>query len=116
MRTDGQAGLPRQAGNLPPGAPPRPPWMTEAQYELFLRKVSMDLGAQCITAWSVGAEHLGEDQRRDLLSGLALRPTLVFVCTIYARLDAAAQRSREGAIEKQFVRSVCGDLAEKVSA
>jgi hypothetical protein len=88
--------------------------MTEEQYEAFVRNFSMDLGAQCITAWSVGAEHLDEDQRRDLLSSLALRPSLVLVCTIYARLDAAAQRSREGGVEKHFVRSVGGDLAEKV--
>ena len=116
MRTDGRAGSPGQSGNLPPGTPLRPPWMTEEQYDAFLRYFSMDLGAQCMTASSVGVEHLDDDQRRDLLSSFALRPTLLLVCTIYARLDAAAQRSREGEVEKDFVRSVGGDLAEKVGA
>jgi hypothetical protein len=28
--------------------------MTDEQYRVFKRNTSMDLGAQCITAWSIG--------------------------------------------------------------
>jgi hypothetical protein len=105
---------PGHSGNVQPGFPERPPWLTEEQYEAFKRNFSLDLGAQCMTAWSVGTEHLEADQRRGLLSSFELRSTLVLVCTMYARLDAAAQLSREGDVEKEFVRSVGGDLAETV--
>ena len=108
------ADAPGQAGNVQPGFPERPPWLSEEQYEAFKRNFSLDLGAQCMTAWSVGTKHLEADQRRDLLRSFELRSTLVLVCTMYARLDAAAQLSREGEVEKQFVRSLGGDLAETV--
>src|ERR1700687_3058387 len=103
-----------QSGNLQPDFPERPPWLTEEQYCAFKRNFSLDLGAQCMTAWSVGVEDLDADRRRDLLNNFELRSTLVIVCTMYARLDAAAQRSREGEVEKHFVRSVGGDLADTV--
>src|SRR6476620_1367180 len=64
----------RRIPNVPPGAAKRPPWMTEDQYEAFIKNFAMDLGAQCITAWSIGVEHLDEDQRREVLSGVAIRP------------------------------------------
>jgi hypothetical protein len=105
---------PGQAGNVQPGFPERPPWLTEEQYEAFERNMSLDLGAHCMNAWSVGTDHLEADQRRELLSSFDLRSPLVLLCTMYARLDAAAQLSREGEVEKQFVRSVGGDVAETV--
>lgn len=73
--------------------------MTEEQYEALMRNFSMDLGAMCITAPSTGVEHLEEHQRRDMLSSMALRPTLILVFTKNARLAAAAQRAREGEVD-----------------
>lgn len=104
-----------QTGGLPPGVPKRPPWFTsDEQYKAFIETFAKDLGPQCITATSIGVEHLTEDDRRGLLSNCALHPTLQLVCATYARLDAAALFSRDGAFEKRFVRAVGGDLAEKV--
>ncbi len=101
---------------MPPGAPKqRPPWFkSEEQYQAFLKTTAMDLGPQCITATSVDVEHLDEEQRKDVLAKHSLRPTLEFVCSTYAALDAEALYSREGAFEKRFLRELNGDLAEKV--
>jgi hypothetical protein len=106
------------AGGTPPGIPrQRPPWFSsDAQYEAFLKMTAGDLGPQCITTTSIDVEHLGEPRRKELLSACALRPTLEFVCTTFARLDDAALFSRIGAFEKQFVRELTGNLATKVRA
>jgi hypothetical protein len=103
-------------GNLPPGVPKkRPPWFeSDEQYEAFLNTVAADLGPQCITATSIGVEHLEEDDRRNLLSRCALQPTLQLVSATYARLDAAALFSRDAAFEKEFVWQVSGDLRQRV--
>lgn len=101
--------------NLPPGVPQRPPWFaSDEQYEAFLKTYAKDLGPQCITATSIGVEHLDEVGRRNLLGNYAVGPTLRLVSATYARLDAAALLSREGDFEKRFVRSVNTDLARKV--
>ncbi len=101
--------------NDTPGVPKRPPWFaTDEQYEAFIKTFAKDLGPQCITATSIGVEHLEEDDRREFLTRFALEQTLQFVSNTYARLDAAALFSREGAFEKQFVRSAGGILAERV--
>ena len=114
MGADGREQSAGGIPNVPPGAAKRPPWMTEDQYEAFIKNFAMDLGAQCITAWSIGVEHLDEDQRREVLSGVAIRPMLRQVCVLYASLDAAAQRAREGEGERSFVQSADGELAQKV--
>jgi hypothetical protein len=103
-------------GGPPPGIPrKRPPWFSsDAQYEAFLKMTAHDLGPQCITSISIDVDHLDEPRRKKLLSARALRPTLEFVCTTFARLDDAALFSRIGAFEKQFVRGLTGDLAIKV--
>jgi len=99
------AGIPKQA----------PPWFaSQEQYEAFLKLIAMDLGAQCITATSIDVEHLDEDRRKDLLGNYALRPSLQFVCSTYAGLDAEALYSRDAAFEKRFVAKLGGDLAAKV--
>jgi hypothetical protein len=93
----------------------RPPWFeSDEQYEAFLKTFAADLGPQCITATSIGVEHLDEDDRRELLSRSALKPTLLFVCGTYAQFDASALFSREGEFERQILRSVSADLAERV--
>ncbi len=102
--------------SLPAGIPKEPPpWMTEEQYEAFIKTFATDLGAQCITAWSIGADHLDENQRREMLSSLAVRPMLRQVCLLYASLDVAGQRSREGEVEQKFVQCASGELAQKVA-
>lgn len=104
-----------QMPNLPPGVPKQPPpWMTEEQYAEFVKRFATDPGAQCITALSLGVEHLVEDQRRELLSGIAVGPMLRLVCALYAELDVAAERSRESEVERKFVRSARGELAQKI--
>jgi hypothetical protein len=98
------AGIPKQA----------PPWFaSQDQYEAFQKLFAMDLGAECITATSIDVEHLDEGRRKDLLSRYALRPSLEFVCSTYATLDAEALYSREAAFEKRFVADLAGDLAGK---
>ena len=90
------AGIPKKA----------PPWFpSQAAYEAFLKLIAMDLGAECITATSIDVEHLDEDRRKDLLGKYALRPSLQFVCSTYARLDAEALYARDAAFEKGFVRN-----------
>jgi hypothetical protein len=103
-------------GGAPASVPKqRPPWFSsDAQYEAFLQMTARDLGPQCITATSIDVEHLDEQARKQLLSGHALRPTMLFVCTIFASLDDAALFSRTGKFEKQFVRGLTGDLGTKV--
>lgn len=99
------------------GIPPKqaPPWFaSQEHYEAFLKLTAMDLGAQCITATSIDVEHLDEVRRKDLLGKYALRPSLQFVCSTYAGLDAEALYSREAAFEKRFVANLGGDLAAKV--
>lgn len=99
------AGIPKQA----------PPWFpSQAAYEAFLKLVAMDLGAECITAMSIDVEHFDEDRRKDLLGKYALRPSLQFVCSTYARLDAEALYARDAAFEKRFVANLAGDLAAKI--
>lgn len=113
-------GQPKSSGaapSLPPGIPKQPPpWMTDEQYSAFIKNFTMDLGAQCITALSVGVEQLAEAERRELLSGIPVRSTLRRVCSVYADLDVAARRGREGAIERKLVQSAEGALAQKVGA
>ncbi|MEX3738526.1 hypothetical protein [Mycolicibacterium porcinum] len=95
----------------------RPAWFdSDEQYEAFLKLTAQDLGAQCITATSIDVEHLDEQGRKGLLATHALRPTLEFVCRIFAEVDEAALFSRLGAFEKKFVRGLSGDLAVKVTA
>jgi hypothetical protein len=92
-----------------------PPWFaSQEQYEAFLRLIAMDLGAQCITAWSIDVEHLDEGRRKDLLSGRAVRPSLQFICSTYAALDAEALYSRQPAFEKRFIANLGGELPEKL--
>jgi hypothetical protein len=43
-----------------------------------------------------------------------LRPTLEFVCSVFAQWDDAALFSRIDAFEKQLMRGLAGDLALKV--
>ena len=93
----------------------RPPWMTEDQYQAFLKTFVTDLGAQCITARSADVEPLSEDQRRDLLSGVAVRSALHHVGALYARLDIAARRAQEGVVEREVVQAAGGELAVKLS-
>jgi hypothetical protein len=100
------------AGGIPKKAPPWFP--SQAAYEAFLKLIAMDLGAQCMTATSIDVEHLDEDRRKDLLGKCALRPTLRFVCSTYARLDAEALYARDAAFEKRFVANLGGDLAAKI--
>jgi hypothetical protein len=105
MNSGGGGSVPKQA----------PPWFaSQEQYEAFLKLTAMDLGAQCITATSIDVEHLDEDRRKHLLGKYALRPSLQFVCSTYAGLDAEALYSREAAFEKRFVANLGGDLAAKV--
>ena len=105
MNSGGGGSVPKQA----------PPWFaSQEQYEAFLKLTAMDLGAQCITATSIDVEHLDEGRRKDLLSGYALRPSLQFICSTYAALDAEALYSREAAFERRFVADLSGDLAGKV--
>lgn len=92
-----------------------PSWFaSQDQYEAFLKTVAMDLGAQCITATSIAVEHLDEQSRKQLLGRFALRPTLQFLCSTYARLDAAALYGREAVFEETLVHPLKGDLADKV--
>jgi hypothetical protein len=104
-------------GGLPAGVPrERPAWFdSDEQYEAFLKSTADEIGPQCITASSIDVEHLDEDARRALLGGYALRPTLEFVCRIFAQWDDAALSSRMGAFEKQLMRRLTGDLAVKVN-
>ena len=81
----------------------------------FLKSTADELrGPQCITATSINVNHLDEKDRKELLGGYALRPTLEFVCKIFAQWDDAALFSRIGAFEKQLMRALTGDLAVKV--
>jgi hypothetical protein len=99
------AGIPRQ----------RPAWFSsDEQYEAFLKSTADELGPQCITATSIDVEHLNEEDRKERLGGYGLRPTLEFVCKIFAQWDDAALFSRVGAFEKQLTRELTGDLAVKV--
>jgi hypothetical protein len=103
--TGGGGSVPKQA----------PPWFpSQAAYEAFLKLVAMDLGPQSITATSIDVEHLDEDNRKDLLGKYALRTSLQFVCSTYARLDAEALYGRDAAFEKRFTANLGGDLAAKV--
>jgi hypothetical protein len=101
----GEGPVPKQA----------PPWFaSQEQYEAFLKLIAMDLGAECISATSIDVEHLDEDRRKDLLGKYALGPSLQFICSTYAGLDAEALYSREAPFERRFVAGLSGDLAEKV--
>ena len=101
--------------SLPPGVPKQPPpWMTEEQYAEFIKRFATDLGAQCITALSLGVEQLVEDQRREVLSSIDVGSMLRLVCALYAELDVAAERSREGEVERKFVQSAKGELAQNI--
>jgi hypothetical protein len=92
-----------------------PPWFeSQEQYETFQKLFAMDVGAQCITATSIGVPHLDEGARKQTLSNRSLRPTLQLLCSTYARLDAAALVGREPTIEKALVAPVEGGRAKKV--
>lgn len=98
-------GIPKQA----------PPWFpSQEQYESFLKLMKMDLGAECITATNLHVEYLDEERRKELLGRFALQPSLQFVCSTYAALDAAALQSRETAFERKFVGNLSGEFADKV--
>lgn len=102
-------------GSMPPKK--APPWfVSQEQYESFLKMFTMDVGAQCITATSIDVEHLDEDSRKHVLARYALRPTLQFLCSTYAAMDAAALSAREAAFEKKLVGPLGGGLADKVKA
>ena len=45
MGADGREQSAGGIPNVPPGAAKRPPWMTEDQYEAFIKNFAMDLGA-----------------------------------------------------------------------
>lgn len=102
--------------HLPPGTPrQRPAWFdNEEQYQAFLKSTLDELGPQCVTASSIGVEHLDEDARKQLLSGHSVRPTLALVCRIYAKWDDAALFSRVGPYEQQLTLRLTGELGEKV--
>ena len=104
------------AEGLPAGVPrQRPAWFSsDEQYEEFLKSTADELGPQCITATSIDIEPLDVDARRELLGGYALRPTLEFICKVFAQWDDAALFSRIGAFEKTLIRGLTGDLAVKV--
>lgn len=104
------------AEGLPAGVPrQRPAWFSsDEQYEEFLKSTADELGPQCITATSIDIEPLDVDARQDLLGGYALRPTLEFICKVFAQWDDAALFSRIGAFEKNLIRGLTGDLAVKV--
>lgn len=105
------------AGGTRSGGVPRqrPAWFSsDEQYEAFLNTTRRDLGPQCITAISIGIEHLDEQRRQELLADRALKLTLEFVCKTFAQFDDAALHSRINTFEKQFVRGLAGDLGVKV--
>lgn len=103
----GLDGIPREA----------PPWFaSQEQYEAILERYAMDLGPSCITATGIDVEHLDENARMVLLGQFALRPTLEFVSSTYARLDAAALKGGEAEFERKFVQPLSGDLARKAKA
>ncbi|WP_236057309.1 hypothetical protein [Mycobacterium sp. SM1] len=99
------AGVPRQ----------RPSWFSsDEEYEAFLKLMARDLGSQCITATSIDIDQLDESRRKALLGEHGLRPSLEFVCRIFAQFDDASLFSRVGTFEQKFVRGVTGELAIKV--
>lgn len=99
------AGIPRQ----------RPAWFSsDEQYEAFLKSTADEFGPQCITATSISVEPLDEEDRKELLGGYVLRPTLEFICKIFAQWDDAALFSRISAFEKRLMRGLTGELAGKV--
>lgn len=107
---------PRVGGGLPAGVPrQRPAWFSsDEQYEEFLKSTADELGPQCITAISIDVEPLDENSRKELLGGYTLRPTLEFICKIFAQWDDAALFSRIGAFEKNLIRGWTGSLAARV--
>jgi hypothetical protein len=95
-------------GGMPSGA-------NGDQPDPLTQLMSLDAGPRMITAAMVNVAPLDADARRDLLGRCGLRPSVLLVSNLYARLDSAAERGRDNTIEREFLSTVGGDVAADVA-
>jgi hypothetical protein len=101
----------RTPAPMPEPPPSTPVAADDEQMAELMQLMGADAGPRMITAALADATPLDIEARRQLLSGYSLRPTIRAVSTLYARLDAGAEKAADAAIERQFLQSAPGDIA-----